>query len=695
MDYLSDAEIQSLTREEKIEYLKNMKAEEDKDLVDKISSAMELYKRQRYSKENEWKEADKMRHRQRIGGFYKGQTKATSDEVYKACCFLTGRLRDILFGGDWFLPLPTPGIDAESALIKKDYVKAQLDIAGIYQKAYEWIESIVTFGKGWLKITWGINRKRHQTKIWQRKPKYSPAGVFQSASYSQKTITIPDDILDNIKLTFVPIENLYLDSQIPHLEDQTMIIEILEVPWNHLKAMGDRGFYEIKEEYKEWTKGADQEETLKTYIQTKENVQETEKKSNLYELWQAHFYKDINKDGYDELCVATLLVSKEKIIIQQPTEEYLHGRFPYIPGDFEKSSYLLYPEGVPKICRDKHIALCDNTSRMEDNATSFMNNMWLMARGSGKVPARLTQEQNKVIEVDNINDLKDLRPKPLLTESLALHRLYSSEVKETSRALATAQGLPTRQGTTATEVSQMLGQAGILISDIVDQLQKNSVEPLVEMASDLIDQFITKEDVIRSRGPEAIKFVKFQPWQIQEKIYFYATGKQKLQNQLLLGQQLINLLNISSKLPQGMIKTGNLIKTWMEAWDLPAQKFLDLSQIGDAKKPNDENMLMNQGHRMEVHSEDDDMAHALIHYFGMFNCPEESVELYAEHIRLHKEAGVKEQATMSAISPQGGPLPQMGPSPQQLPFTSRGAVEQVLRRGVPQTRRGLGGVESF
>ena len=42
MDYLSDAEIQSLTREEKIEYLKNMKAEEDKDLVDKIFSAMEL-----------------------------------------------------------------------------------------------------------------------------------------------------------------------------------------------------------------------------------------------------------------------------------------------------------------------------------------------------------------------------------------------------------------------------------------------------------------------------------------------------------------------------------------------------------------------------------------------------------------------------------------------------------------------------
>lgn len=702
MALLDEINTRQLNREEKIQLLQEMQSEKDKRIIELAESAMKRYQGQRDNKETEWKEAFLMRHGKRIGGYYQGQYSLSSREVHNACRTISSRLRDILIGeDDWFDLVPPKGTIQEAADAFKDYMIYQMDADHIYDKMFDASDEITTYGKGYIKITWGIHRKRHKQTYWTAKRKEKWPGVYTGIEYKKEVVDIDESVNDNLSFQVRPIWALFIDATIPHLQDQNLIIDEMEVGWRHLKRlskdnMGEDGLYDLKDSHRKLTVDHSVKDTKNVNRENLSNYGiDTEIMTgtihNRYKLWQMYFWYDVNNDGYEELCMATILVgSNQKALIQKPIEmPYLHGMFPYVYGDFEKDSSLAYNDGVPMICRENHIVLCDNASRMQDNATFRTNNMWMMDRRAGLVPDYLRSEPNKVVPVNNWPGLQPLRPDDMTDSHLTIQKLYEEDVRQSVGALGTLQGLPTRYGTTAKEASQILAQANIVITDIIKRLEKQMIEPLLEMSASLIMQFIDEKQIVDVIGPEGFKTIEYEPWEIKGPCKFMATGSIHVQNRILLGQQLINLLNISDKLPPDTLKATTILVQWLKAWGIKnPEKYINMSDTQELLKPSQENILMNQGNKVKVQKNEDKLAHLAVHIAGRSIAPEMSIPLYDDHIAETEEAVWLEQnqvmLSQGGMPPGGaGGLPGREP-PQHLPSTEKGGFQQAQRQNIPR-----------
>lgn len=695
MGLLDDVGIKSLSREEKFAYLDEIQSEKDKKFVTLINSAYEKFNGQR--KDNiakQWKEAWLMRRGKRVGTYYKGQSKKASNEVRNCCNTIASRIRDILVGEkEWFdLLSPSKNLNYIAEVFKK-YMHFQFDATEVYIKFFEAADMLVTYGKCFVKITWGMNEKRKKQTYWLAKRHEISPGVFDGLKYEKKTITIDASLKDNINISIPFIEDIYIDATIPKLQDQPILIEEMEVTWGHLKGLskqvvGNEGLYIIKPEYKSLN-------TERLGQKNVESVRQSSLKSSgvllddlvdeisgAYKIRQAYFLFDINGDGYEERCVATVLVGKSKsVLIQQPMElPYLHGQLPYVDADFETDSLTAYGEGVPAISREKHIDICDNGSCMSDNAKFNTNRMWLMEKNTGeKLPSYMTSEQNKIIPVRRFPGITPLNPIDMTMSHLSMQKLYTEELRSSVGATGSLQGLPTRYGTTAKESSQLLEQANIRITDILKRAEKTMIEPMLEQCASLVMQFIDDKQIVEVIGEDGciLESLEFRPYDITFPCKFMAMGVTQVQNKLMKSQQLLNLLSQQGSLPQGILKVENILKEWMSLWgERNPEKFIKLSEKENLVKPSDENILMNQGQRVVVNPAEDPIAHLAVHMAGLQTCPEESKPLYIEHVQDTIEGYHKKQQEMAMMQMAAGG---QGGSLQQRPSTERGTELQAER----------------
>jgi hypothetical protein len=710
MGMMENLDLNQMTRSEKETYLFEIQTAKDKKFIDLINSAYEKFNDQR--KDNiskQWKEAGLMRRGKRIGTKYKGQSKKSSNEVRNCCNTIASRIRDILVGGkEWFDLLSPSKNLAYIAEIFKKYMLFQFDATSIYQKLFEASDMLVTYGKCFLKITWGMNKKRYKQTYWLAERKEIAPGVFDGLKYKKKTVTIDGSLSDNIDITVPFIEDIYIDATIPNLQDQPILVEEMEVSWGHLKKLskemvGSEGLYNIKPEYKKLTAlklGEKKIENVRQYAIQKAGVvldSLTELISGTYKLRQAYFLFDLNDDGYEERCVATVLVGKsQSVLIQQPMElPYLHGQLPYTDADFETDSLTAYGEGVPAISREKHIDLCDNSSCLSDNSKFITNRMWLMERNAMDGAAKyMVSEQNKIIPVRKFPGIEPLTPTDMTMSHLSIHKFYTEDLRSAVGATGSLQGLPSRYGTTAKESSQLLAQANIRITDILKRAEKTMIEPMLEQCASLIMQFIDDKQIVEIIGEDGctLESLEFTPQDIIFPCKFMAAGVTQVQNKLMKSQQLLNLLAQQGSLPQGILKVENILKEWMSLWgERNPEKFIKLSEKENLVKPSDENMLMNQGQRVIVNPAEDVMAHLAVHVAGLQVCPEESKPLYIEHIQDTQEAYFKmqQEAAMMEMAAGGG----QGGSLQQKPATERGMEMQSERTKGNRPAANSGGVK--
>lgn len=708
MGLMENLGLNEMTREGKELYLEEIQSEKDKKFINLINTAYEKFNHQR--KDNitkQWREAWLMRRGKRIGSYYKGQSKKASNEVRNCCNTIASRIRDILVGErEWFdLLSPSKNLAYVARTFKK-YMLFQFDATEIYLKLFEASDILVTYGKCFLKITWGINKKRYKQTYWAAERKEIAPGVYSGLKYKKKTVTIEGSLKDNINITVPFIEDIYIDATIPKLQDQPILIEEMEVSWGHLKKLskervGEEGLYTIKPEYKKLTTeklGEKKIENVRQSVLQKAGVvldNLIESISGTYKLRQAYFLFDVNDDGYEERCVATVLVGKsQSVLIQQPMElPYLHGQLPYVDADFETDSLTAYGEGVPAISREKHIDLCDNNSCLSDNTKFNTNRMWLMERsGLSELPAYMTSEQNKIIPVKRFPGLQPLAPTDMTLSHLSIHKFYTDDLRSGVGATGSLQGLPTRYGTTAKEASQLLAQANIRITDILKRAEKTMIEPMLEQCASLIMQFIDDKQIVEIIGEDGLvlESLEFRPYDIIFPCKFMAAGVTQVQNKLMKSQQLLNLLSQQGSLPQGILRVENILKEWMALWgERNPERFINLSEKENLIKPMDENVLMNQGQKVIVNKNEDFISHMAVHGAGYQSCPEESKPLYREHMLDTEEAYFKKQQEMAMMDAASGG----GTSLQRQPSTERGTEMQAERVKGSRLQANEGGVK--
>lgn len=707
MGLLDSMDVNEMTRDQRELYLEEIQTEKDKKFINLINSAQEKFNNQRKDYiAKTWKEAWLMRRGKRIGTYYKGQSRKTSNEVRNCCNTIASRIRDILVGEkEWFdLISPSKNLNHVAEIFKK-YLHFQFDAAGIYLTLFTAADNLVTYGKTYLKITWGLNKKRYKQTYWQAERKEIAPGVYSGLKYKKKTITIDASLKDNIKITTPFIEDIYIDATIPKLQDQPILIEEMEVTWGHLiglskQEIGEEGLYTIKPEYKVLTTerlGTKEQGNVRQTLLQKAGVvfdDLTDRIFGLYKIRQAYFLFDINDDGYEERCVATVLAGKTKsVLIQQPMElPYLHGQLPYVDADFETDGLTAYGEGVPAISREKHIDLCDNGSCLSDNTKFNTNRMWLMERSSlDKLPTYMTSEQNKIIPVRRFPGIEPLTPTDMTMSHLSIHKFYTDELRSSVGATGSLQGLPTRYGTTAKEASQLLAQANIRITDILMRAERTMIEPMLEQCASLIMQFIDDKQIVEVIGEDGLsESLEFRPYDVIFPCKFMAAGVTQVQNKLMKSQQLLNLLSQQGSLPQGILKIENILKEWMRLWgERNPEKYINLTEKENLVKPSDENILMNQGQKVLVNDSEDFISHLAVHMAGIQNCPEESKELYKEHVLDTQEKYFKKQQEMAMMDMASGG----GKSLQQQPSTERGTEMQAERVKGSRPASGQGGVK--
>jgi len=681
-------------REDRLAALTEIQEERDKKIIKLAEATMDHYKAQRRGgKELEWSEDYLMRHGKRIGNYYQSETTLSSMEVHNCCKTITSRLRDVIFGEEEYFDLLAPDMLQPAADAYKEYMRVHLDNDGMYETAYALMDDLTTYGDCYAKVIWGINRKKHKRTVWVAKRKEKYPGVFSGITYKKKVIEIDDSLKDNIHVERVAPWNLYFDMEIPEMKNQNKVFEEIECSWRHIQKlskqnMGEDGLYDIKPEYKGLTTSRmDKSDVEKKILEksniTSESTNSGNKVSSRYRLWQMYFYYDINKDGMEELCMATLLVSgTKKVVIQRPIEfPYEYNDFPYVTSSFDEDANKAYGEGIPTLCKENHIVLSDNYSRLHDNATYRTNNMWLMDKMAGIAPTYLVFEPNKVIPTNKFPGIQAIQPDDMTQSHLVIEKLAVEKTRAASGALGTLQGLPTRYGTTAKESSQILTQANILVVDVVKRVEREFVNNLLERCASLIMQFVDAKQIAQYVGEEGLKIVEFKPWQVRGKCIFRAVGSAHIQNKMLLAQQLINLLNTAKGLPEGTLKVSSILKKWMEVSGIRnAERYINSMDDKDLLKPTDENILMNQGQRVTIHPKEDSIAHYAVHMAGIQLCPVESVELYKEHLKETQQKIMMEQQ-QAMLSQEMGAMGSGMKSPQQLPQTEKGQNMQAERQG--------------
>lgn len=432
---------------------------------------------------------------------------------------------------------------------------------------------------------------------------------------------------NNIEFEVKDIRNIFLDPFVEDYKDLDIIIERKVVTKDYLLKKGKEGIYNdlsfLDQDYMNGKDG----KTVDTY--SKDDGRQSvlniltgltgnySSNKNQYELLEAWFRFDINQDGVDEECL--MVVIDKKYCIKFERNPFRLQQKPYLIYAWEKIDGSCLGQGIPQLAEKMQLALNDFLNQVMDNLTFIINNMWEVSRDGNILDQELKSRPRGVIHVDGDvgKSLAPLRPPNITDAGMQGIILTKDELRTGVETPNSLQGVPAKYGTTAAESTNQYNAAARGVFYQLRQLEDNIIVEFLKMAFHYDMQFMSREQFIMIVGKQAATAAIGNDLTLNslyDEFTFVPLALSQMENRIVSIQQKLNMLNISTKLPQGIVNLHKLVAgIWQDMGNDISDGVVYPDPQAQLISPEDENLLLSQGDTITPHPMDNHILHIAEH----------------------------------------------------------------------------------
>jgi hypothetical protein len=542
--------------------------------------------------------------------------------------------------------------DQKRAELNEKLLRLQQNKINYRSKLRKAIQNEIKYGFCVCKVPYVFENK-HLVKRQKSKNFFDMLKEFlsgESKAFEKDIITAYDNI------DFIPLNPFYVFwDYFKKWEDQTCIIEIKDnlskSDLLKLAKNNPQSYFDIENILKdEFDAGTDSKDKDQLYphlnILTGLNYKSiaSGKTHTIFEAWCSF---DIDDDGIDEECVICVL--DEKHIIRIELNPYAAQEKPFLFcawEDIDGAESLGI--GIVQKAERSQLALNDFVNSFMDNINLILDCMWVVDRLSNINKGQLKARPRGVIESDTgINGIQALRPPNVIPAANAGIAMTKEDIRQSTGATVSLQGMPARYDTTATEANTMMNASQRDVFTKLRAIEDNLIKPFLKRAYGYNLQYMSRLDLNKILGAQAMTAYlrssgkdyddTAETEQILKGDYdIEVVGITEIENKIIKGQQIMNLYNLALKSPPGIWNVKNMAKLIVKyAADGDGSILADdIEQI--FINPNDENVLISQGEKPAAKNGEDHEAHIRTHIAapapgGFENIKEEHIK---QHLRL-------------------------------------------------------------
>lgn len=601
--------------------------------------------------------------------FYEGTANLFPPDTRTAVKTFVNFIDETIFSADPKFQIkgqggPNDSLKAEAIYSLLDW---QQEKAKVRMKLRRMLERyLVKYGIAIIKVVWKVDEKFVVADAAQRvRMKQFVAGEYHDIiDKSVKTI------YDNVDFQVKDLHSMYWN-YFKDWDQQKIIIERSEADESHLRLLARKGVYNSAAVTAaiEGKTGDSSKSVIESVAEKYSHIQEITGLSGdfnspgrQHELLEAWCNFDLDGDGIEEECLITVL--DREYIVRCEINPYDIQEKPYLWVAWEGIEGTSLGTGVPQLAEKSQIALNDFTNQIMDNITAILDCMKVVDDLAEISDSQLKSRPNGIIRSKaGVDAVRFLPPSLTANEGLKAVAMAKEDIRSGTGATMSLQGLPARYGTTASEYQQQGTASARDVFAKVREIEDRIIKEFLRKAYCYDLQFMAREDFIRILGEKAAPLIGTidDPLLVKEAIRgdydFVPLGATQLENKVIKAQQILNFLNITVKLPPGIVNLPVLVR---EAW-----KFTGGSNAVDIilpqpdsvlMAPQDENILMAQGERPQAKPMENHMAHLSTHSQAVLTPEQEPIR--QQHMGEHQMMANQMNQSMQG---QGGLPPQEQP----------------------------------
>lgn len=548
------------------------------------------------------------------GDYYEGKAKVSVPALHQAVERIVPKMDKVIFPPDGqFIALAAKdsdndievqAADAATALILQQFkdIGARKKLSGVYR-------SLCIYGTVFLKTYWNHQEKDKFKRI------------------NGKRVRTSQTVFDNPDFYNVDIWDFYADPKDENLKGSC--IEGIDLDWmdiwknrEHIEDGQEIGMFknvdQVKGLFSKRTTDSDKQESEETKGLTDHEYGPHENKVRILEYWgdvPKYFFTGSFEDKENlEMVEDALIViatssdagsSKGEggsgICMRIDDNPFDHNEKPYLRGRYINIDGRLYGLGVMSvsICLEEELNTLRN--QLMDMRTFMLKNKWLRERTAQINDWQLTDIANLIIDTDDVNGLKDLRPPDFSASALANESTIKQDIYDSTGATPLLSGSPTGGSLdrTASGIATVV-QGGLERFELVITLFEEEVmKPLVEKFWQLDQQFLPEGRDIKITGKQ---FVKVVPEDIPYNFDLNFLGLRELgEKEFKINALNILLQNLTPYIPLGLDPIPVVLKFFKLTGMGELEKEVDMRETTKLENtPQGEIQLLQLGRKVKI-----------------------------------------------------------------------------------------------
>lgn len=426
---------------------------------------------------------------------------------------------------------------------------------------------------------------------------------------------------------------------------------------------------------------------------------------NRRNLTEMYWRKDLDGTGEKEWLITLV---NDFFVIRIQENPYWHKRKPFLVPRLIRVVNEFYGRGVMEVIDRVQYMMNDIVNQSMDSVQYELNPIVIIDPGAVAFPNSIRVHPGAKWLGDHTG-IEFTKPASVASIGFATLNMLQGYIQDFSGANAAQQGQPAARGrgrvqNTATGMTTILQQGSMGISQVIEDLEQQFGEPMLEMAYSLLEQFFDDKIMMRILGRRGAPLLQkeIDITDIIGDYEFRWQGSVALRNRQVMGQQMINFLNIARGFPPEVMQQLNwnwlIKKVWTEGLGLRnAEEMFNPTGWMFSVDPALEYRLSEENRDIVVSPGDDHQAHLKQHYTDRAMI-EDPIKLkkWDMHIQGHMEAiqkAIQEQQQQQMIqqmmqAQQAQPGGNGGARPQNMPS---GLEQNPLAALMSQTQSGGGG----
>lgn len=439
---------------------------------------------------------------------YKGMANVFVPEFFRAVETLAANLYQIILAEDpWFLIEGREETDIEQSKVLEGLIDYQLQQMGFKQKLLPLLRLFLINGVCVIKVNWDYQVKKRIKKM--RDP--MTGDIVYSEEGEPQTYTEDEVVSDTPSFEIVDMADFYIDPTYKDINSAPWVIEREYISLSALKKMQRDGLIEnvdmLDYKFQDKTKPDKNREDKFRNLGIEIDQRKTK------ECTVFHYWGMIPKSWVDETAengeeVEGHIMVSHGTLLKIEENPYYYQEKPYISCSWLDLRDQFYGMGLGKILERPQLELNDNHNQSLDSKTFSIFHIWLKDRQAGIKKKDLKIVPNAIINTDKMEGLREIRPDPsAFTQAGIMDNTIREDIRNTSGAIATIQGIGMKGNQTLGEIQMLAGEGSGRLKAMAIFFAERLIKPFLTRIYQLDLQYMDVEKTVKVMGEKGFEFV--------------------------------------------------------------------------------------------------------------------------------------------------------------------------------------------